>query len=171
MNPEQLTTLYWSLLISGVLLLGIEIFLPGGIVGAIGLLAAVGAMLLGFTVFSWRGGLLSAALIIIGIGLFVALLLKVFPGTRMGRRLTLEADGRQVKSGNAAMKDLVGAEGVALSILRPSGMAVIQGRRRDVMAEGAWIDPGTPVRVVGVHGNTLMVRPLAPPTAPPPKPS
>ena len=171
MNPEQLTTLYWSLLISGVLMLGLEIFIPGGIVGTLGLIAALVATLLGFDVFGWRGGLLSAALIVIGCGVFVALLLKFFPATRFGKRLTLEADGRQVKSGDETLRGLVGAEGAALSVLRPCGMATIAGRRRDVIAESAWIEPGTPVRVVAVHGNSLVVRPISPPAAPPANPS
>jgi membrane-bound ClpP family serine protease len=48
--------------------------------------------------------------------------------------------------------------GTALSHLRPSGMAMIGGRRVDVVTEGAMIDKGTPVRVVALEGLRVVVR-------------
>jgi membrane-bound serine protease (ClpP class) len=54
---------------------------------------------------------------------------------------------------------LVGRTGVAETQLRPAGRARIDGKHVDVVAEGAFVQPGTPVRVVAVRGNLVTVRP------------
>jgi len=41
--------------------------------------------------------------------------------------------------------------------LRPAGMALINGRRVDVVTEGAMIERDTPVRVVAVEGMRVVV--------------
>ena len=41
--------------------------------------------------------------------------------------------------------------------LRPTGRATLHGREVDVVSPGTFIDPGTPVRVVDVRGNTITV--------------
>jgi membrane protein implicated in regulation of membrane protease activity len=58
MSPALLQV-YGALLVCGVLLLGAEVFVPGGILGTIGGLALLAAMVLGFG-FGWVGGLVSA---------------------------------------------------------------------------------------------------------------
>ena len=57
-------------------------------------------------------------------------------------------------------KNLVGLEGVVLSTLRPSGAAEIDGRRIDVISEGAFISAGERVVVDRVEGVRVIVRKL-----------
>ena len=54
----------------------------------------------------------------------------------------------------------VGAQGVARSILRPSGKAEFGGAFHDVITMGQFVDPGTRVRVVAVEGARIVVEPL-----------
>jgi len=56
---------------------------------------------------------------------------------------------------------LVGATGVAETLLRPAGRVKIDGQHLDVVTEGAFVQPGTQVRVVAVRGNVITVRPVA----------
>jgi membrane-bound serine protease (ClpP class) len=53
-----------------------------------------------------------------------------------------------------------GDEGVARSILRPSGKAEFQGELYDVLTGGQFVDPGTRVRVVAVEGARILVEPV-----------
>jgi membrane-bound serine protease (ClpP class) len=53
---------------------------------------------------------------------------------------------------------LLGSTGVALTQLRPSGMASINGQRVDVVAETGLIERGTPIKVVQVEGVRVVVR-------------
>jgi membrane-bound serine protease (ClpP class) len=54
--------------------------------------------------------------------------------------------------------ELVGATGVAVTDLRPSGVAKIGDERVDVEAESSWINAGTPIRVIRSEGYRHVVR-------------
>ncbi len=58
--------------------------------------------------------------------------------------------------------DLVGRRGVALTPLRPSGAAEIDGRRVDVVTAGEFVEARSPIRVVSVHGSRIEVRKAEP---------
>lgn len=53
---------------------------------------------------------------------------------------------------------LLGSEGITRSVLRPSGIIEIEGRRLDAVSEGAWITEGRRVQVVSVQGSRIVVR-------------
>jgi membrane-bound serine protease (ClpP class) len=53
---------------------------------------------------------------------------------------------------------LLGKQGMTHTTLRPSGIAMIEGRRVDVVTEGVVLDAGVPVEVVKVEGNRVVVR-------------
>jgi membrane-bound serine protease (ClpP class) len=52
----------------------------------------------------------------------------------------------------------VGEQGVAESVLRPSGKVLFDKRLVDVVTEGDYLDPGTPVEVIRREGNRIVVR-------------
>jgi membrane-bound serine protease (ClpP class) len=88
-------------------------------------------------------------------------LLRVLPRTPFGRKLVLDtgmtADAGYV-SPPAADSALLGCVGIASSPLHPSGLALIDGRRIDVVSEGEYIDAGEPIVVARVDGNRVVVR-------------
>jgi membrane-bound serine protease (ClpP class) len=55
---------------------------------------------------------------------------------------------------------LLGKSGVASTYLRPSGVALIDGQRADVLTQGEFIQQGTPVRVTRVEGARIFVEPI-----------
>ncbi|MCX6996672.1 MAG: NfeD family protein [Kiritimatiellaeota bacterium] len=166
MNPE--TTLYLILLLGGLLLVGAEIFLPGGLVGLLGAVALLGAAFVGGSKFAAPYNLLSVALIIVLAGIAIYLWIRFFPKSRMGRKLTLNADGSRFTTVAQESAAWLNQEGQALSALRPAGLALVQGRRVDVVAESSWIPAGARIGVIAVEGNRIVVRQLATPVAPKP---
>jgi membrane-bound serine protease (ClpP class) len=54
----------------------------------------------------------------------------------------------------------VGAEGLALTNLRPSGTARFEGSPVDVITDGRLIDSGTPVRITVIEGVRIVVEPV-----------
>lgn len=54
--------------------------------------------------------------------------------------------------------DLIGQTGVALTMLRPSGKAEINGNPVDVLSEGNFIPEGTAIQVVEIAGKWVVVR-------------
>jgi len=51
----------------------------------------------------------------------------------------------------------VGASGVALSMLRPSGNARFGDAIVDVITRGEFIEPASPVRVLAIEGSRIIV--------------
>ncbi|MHC4760567.1 MAG: NfeD family protein [Planctomycetota bacterium] len=51
----------------------------------------------------------------------------------------------------------VGQIGEVISALRPAGKAQFGARVVDVVADGAFIEKGGPVKILEVHGNHVIV--------------
>ena len=58
------------------------------------------------------------------------------------------------------VEDLVGKLGTAITDLRPSGTALFDDERVDVVSESEWITEGTRVKVVSAEGYRHVVRPI-----------
>lgn len=150
---------YVALLAAGLLLIIAEVFLPGGVAGVIGGLALLGAMGVGLAIFPPPWGFLSALAIVIFGGIGLLLWVQLFPRSRTGKRITLRTDGATFKSAAPPSRDLIGAAGEAVTALRPGGIALIAGRRFDVLADGGeWIAAGAAVRVSAIRDGHLVVR-------------
>ena len=61
-------------------------------------------------------------------------------------------------SGPESEHGLTGRAGVAVSPLRPAGIAEIDGTRIDVVSDGSFIEAGTGIEVTRVDGNRIVVR-------------
>lgn len=151
-------SLYWALVAGGFLLIAAEIFIPGGFLGAIGVLTIIGAGVTGFSAFGAQGGLLSALGLFVGGTIFLGLWIKYAPKSFFGKWFTLEADGRDYKSFDDSQKPLIGKSGHAHSDLRPSGIALIEGQKVDVVSEAGFVEHGTPIKVIEVTGSRVVVR-------------
>ena len=65
------------------------------------------------------------------------------------------------RSASVVKSDLVGSRGTAITDLRPSGTALFDDERIDVLSESEWIPKGTPVKVISTEGNRRIVRSIA----------
>ncbi|MEI8078804.1 MAG: NfeD family protein, partial [bacterium] len=90
-----------------------------------------------------------------------ALAAYLSPRTRLYRDLVLDtalAPGSGAVAGAVdEAADLVGRDGVALTGLRPAGIAEIAGRRLDVVSSGDLIPRGATVRVIAATGGRIVV--------------
>lgn len=149
--------LFVILLASGLFLIGAEIFIPGGILGLIGGFALMGAVVTAFVFFGPVVGGYTAGIIIVLVGVVIALWIKFFPKTWLGKKMTVSNNLHDAKGTETGIESLVDAEGVTTSDLRPSGYAEFEGRRVDVITEGEMISKGTQVRVIQIEGNRVVV--------------
>lgn len=150
------------LLVAGLMLVGAEIFVPGGFLGFLGGLALLGAVATSFAAFGPAAGAYAAVGIVFLLALVIALWIRIFPRSPFGRRMTVSGDLRDSKGTQNGLADLVGQEGEALSDLRPGGFALIGGRRIDVITQGEMIAKGDSLRVSSVSGNRVIVTSTAP---------
>lgn len=148
---------YITLLACGLFLIGIEIFVPGGILGMCGAAALIGAAVIGFTIFPPWAGWLSLLAILALAGLAVFIWMRFLPNSPIGRALSLSQGIDKKDQDDSPWKP--GMTGTATSELRPAGKAVIEGKRADVIAEnGTFIDHDTAIEIVRVSGNRIYVK-------------
>ena len=168
---------YWEILLFlvGIALLYVEIFVtPGfGVVGVSGIACIFVSLILAlqkfvlpspslpWTVDEFAANLLSVfGSILISIALML-LLLRYLPRSSIFSPLilkTAEAVEAGYVVGSAGQRDLVGRPGLAVTTLRPSGRAVIDGKTLLVVADGEFIESGSEVVVAEVRGNRVVVR-------------
>lgn len=149
--------LYITLLLAGFILIGTEIFIPGGVLGILGSVAWISAAVVGLRSFPEPWNLLSAfALLLVGILTFIVWI-KYFPKSRVGKSLSLNESTANYKSHTKEAILPVGSVGEAVSTLRPSGIAKFDGKRLDVVAEGEWIEAGEAIKISSTSGGHISV--------------
>ena len=158
----------------GVLLLLAEVFVtPGfGVAGITGLIMVLGSLmaaLIGNVGLHFpAGGQIAQAAATLAAALVLLVVLAVSLGRFLPRsqrfgKLILSPELSSSEGYTSAETDtsLLGQTGKTLTSLRPSGAAEIDGRRVDVIAQSTFIDEGTTIEVVDVHGSRVEVRPVA----------
>lgn len=151
----------------GLIGLGVEVFLlPGfGIAGVLGivliassmLLALIGAAPTGADVVQ-AGAVLAAALVVTTAVVFGWL--RHLPNSTRWSGLFLRESAHASEGFiSAPLRDeLVGRTGIALTDLRPSGTAVFDDERLDVVTEGEFVKSGSSVTVLQSDGYRHIVR-------------
>jgi membrane-bound serine protease (ClpP class) len=175
----------------GVALIGAEIFvIPGfGIAGLLGLVALIAGLFLaligervvtnadlaraGATVTGALLGLIAGVILLARalprMGRLHGLILQAQVGgateQRRQRRVWLEGPRLEAQTAPSEQqrRSLRGARGVALSQLRPGGVAQIDGERVDVVTQGDYIAAGESIEVIADEGYRRVVRRLGQP--------
>lgn len=151
----------WTFLLfaGGVILILLELVLPGGILGIFGF----GAVLASFFMSA-------ASFVHIGISLLIAftisilacmVMIKVFDRKMKFFKKFILTDSTNTESGyvsNQNRTELIGVKGYAMTDLRPSGTVLIEDERIDVVTEGGYIAKDTPVKIIKVEGSRIVVR-------------
>jgi membrane-bound serine protease (ClpP class) len=153
------------LLCLGIGLVVLEVLLPsGGLISVLATGAFVGALVLGF-MESTTTGVIFIAVIIVCLPITVAWSFKFFPRTAIGKKTILNPTVETpAQRGTAGVSDedytaLIGKKGVAITPLRPSGIALIDDKRYSVVTSGALLDKNTPIVVTEIQGNSIVVEP------------
>jgi len=146
-----------------LLLVVAEVFFTSfGMFGLLAAGSAIASVVLAFQHGTSAGWTLLAVLILL-VPITLTLSFKVFPHTPFGRRLILAGPHEAPAAGASAEPALVGRTGRAITPLRPSGVASIDGHRYSVVSEGDHVVADETIEVVAVEGNRIVVRrPAAP---------
>ncbi len=59
--------------------------------------------------------------------------------------------------GTKDLKRLTGKEGIAITTLRPSGKAEVNGKKLNVITRGEYVDSNTKIKIISVEGNKIVV--------------
>ncbi len=175
---QQIINLAILLFIAGIVLIGVEIFItPGfGIPGISGILLVI--IGLGLATIDriptnteqWvdlTARVVRYGLTMVGGVCFALMFARYLPKIPYANRLMLtppsELPGEEITHlpGSERAQLLLGKIGVATSMLRPAGMAKFEDDLVDVVTEGDYIPPGTPIQVIEVEGTRIVVKSIA----------
>jgi membrane-bound ClpP family serine protease len=135
-----------------------EIIIPsGGILSilAVGIFAYSLYMI--FTGISLAAGMVVLIIDLITIPVLIILGFKFIARSPITLRETLSRE-QGVNSQSKDMEQFLGIEGTALTDLRPAGIASLSEQRTDVVTRGEYLEKGTPIIVIKVTGNQIIVK-------------
>lgn len=151
MNPF----IFWGL---GLLLIFIEFYIPGAVLGiAGGILIFVSILLFAFQSQSPLYIALYVIAVIISVGLIIKLALLRIRTARPDRSIYSNHD----QEGYVASKfdqSAIGKKGVVLSDLKPGGYILVDGKQHQAISQSGYLIKGTEVLVLRGQEESLIVK-------------
>ena len=142
----------------GVVVIIAEIILPSGGILSIAALGVFGySLFIVFIEISITIGFYFVAADLILIPVLVIVGLKLLARSPVTLRKTLSRK-EGVSSQSSELESYVGRQGTAVTDLRPAGIAVINGKRVDVVTRGEYLEKDSAIIVTAVTGNQIIVR-------------
>lgn len=145
----------------GIGLIIVEMFMPGfGLPGISGILLIFGAIVLTWMEYGYMAGLGVGIILLAFVALAMYISIKSATKGRLSRSALILRGAQSREDGFVATDEYdqyLGKEGTTLTVLRPAGMAEIDGERVNVVSIGNYIEKGVRVRVREVEGARVMV--------------
>jgi membrane-bound serine protease (ClpP class) len=153
----------------GLGLILIEVFvIPGfGVAGISGIILIIASLFLSLVSQDpfWDWDDVSNAIIQLSVSLLAALVLifllaRFLPKSNIFKKFILSEEEKATEgyTSRTNLSELLGAEGIAVTTLRPAGTAEINGKRVDVVTDSEYIEHGKPIVVTAVEGMRVVVR-------------
>jgi membrane-bound ClpP family serine protease len=149
-----------ALIVVGLVLIGIEVYIVPGlnIVGIVGFLLIIFAIGFLFSETGATGGMIALlATCAIG-GAMLAVLWQSGAWDRFVLATNLQTGDSELDRDSENRARFLGKEGMAVTPLRPTGVAEIEGDRIEVMTQGDFIASGSKVKVVAIDRRRYFVR-------------
>ncbi len=146
----------------GLALLIAELFMPGfGISGICGVLCLISVCVIQFVSNKPLVAILVTAVLgVILIAMVIVFMLSLKKGMLFRSPIVLKEriEAEAVKPSSGSLEHLIGKTGTALTPLRPSGIALIDGTRYSVETQATFIDKNSEVTVLSVDGTKITVK-------------
>jgi membrane-bound serine protease (ClpP class) len=148
------------LFVLGIVLLVLDLFMPGVILSFFGTLAMLVGTAQAFKLYGIGGGLLAFAIgaVLLTVALYIEY--GLLPKTRFGKKFFLHAAVGGTTQPASDLSNLVGREAVALTPLVPSGQIEVAGKRYEAQSLDGHVVAGGRVKVTGFQNFSLTVTKL-----------
>jgi len=149
------------LILGGMAMILAEICTPSfGVLALVAMACFVYAVITGLAISPVLGFVL-VVMLLIGLPIYMGFLIRFFPKTPLGKRLALRDRKIDIGAGVPQAGEeagLIGAEGVTITVLRPSGTVSINEHRIVATAETGFLPAGARVKVIKTTGMNVVVR-------------
>lgn len=147
------------LFIVGIVLLLAEIFIPSfGILGIAGVISVIVGVVL--AAYDTGNAIFSLFIAVVAAIIFLFIMTKLFKRKGIWNKFILRDQLTEELgySSQQSKQHLIGKRGKALSVLRPSGVALLEGERVDVVTAGDYIEAGNEIEVIQIEGSRIVVK-------------
>ncbi len=145
------------LFLAGVVLIGSEVFLPGGIIGAIGGALMIAGITVSYTEFGAFGAFIATIIAVALVVLALFIEFRILPRTSLGKRLfmsrSIEASTTYSKAGD----DVVGQTCRTVTALGPTGFVLLNGIKLEAASKSGFIEKNEEVKVTGKDNFRIIV--------------
>ena len=150
-----MTPLSFILFLLGVILLIVEIAIPGfGFPGIIGLICLfIGSMIIASS-YGVIAMIIAFTVLVFIIGIFIYLIKK----HNIYKKIILEDKLEEKGFDESILDGMIGARGVVIADLRPAGKADFDGKILEVFSAVDYIPRGTSVIITEIKGKDVIVR-------------
>ncbi len=149
------------LFVLGIVLLFLDLFVPGIVLSVAGTFAFMLATAKAFSLYGISGGLeaFSIGAVVLTVAMYIEY--GLLPKTRFGKRFFLHSAVHGTSQQPLSEREaLIGRECIALTPLVPTGYVEIDGKRYEARSLVERVDQGTPVKIVGTQNFSLTVTKL-----------
>ncbi len=148
----------WLLLLLGLILIFMEFYLPGTILGIMGGISLFASIVL----FTMQSNSIVAVvayliLVIFAFGVVLRLALRTIRSRKADRSIYSDdaQDGFQASEYDHAA---IGKSGVAVTDLKPGGYVLVEGKRMQAISQAGYITKGSPIVVVDGQEESVIVK-------------
>ena len=146
----------------GIVMFIVEMFTPGfGVAGGLGIASFAAIIVMQFLANSLTSALIVTAVLVLLLAVIIVLFIRSFQKGAISRSKLINTTAVEGDSSPVIKEksmSLVGKTGTAVTALRPSGIADIDGVRMNVSTYGNFIEPGKEVVVTAVEGLNIFVK-------------
>ena len=145
-------------LIIGMILIGVEFFLPGfGYPGICGIICTLAGIFLTGKDMSERLTVGIITIVIIVVMLVISIILFNSKKVKSPLKLDTDLQGKNLFLEEQDMEYLIGKKGCALSDLKPAGKGEFDGVKLDILSSGYYIKKGQALVITGIKNNRIIV--------------
>ena len=144
----------------GIVLLLVEVFMPGfGIPGISGCALLGAGIIMTWIQFGAKVGLGVTVVVLALLAILISIAMRSVAKGKLGKsEFVLNDDMSSEREEKDDMLSLIGEVGEVSTVLRPVGVAEFECGRLNVMTEGEYIERGAKVKITRVDGTNVFVK-------------
>ena len=154
-----LSIFVFVLFLVGIALIGLEMFIPGGIVGTVGIITLIYAIIY-VNESTYNIAFIIIVSFMLGVGLYLFNRKMLNKKLAFLNQLVLN-DAISTEEGYVASEsrvDLIGKKLLAYTDLRPAGVAALNNEKFDVVTDGDFVEKGNEIEVIRVESMRIVVK-------------
>ncbi|MES2982927.1 MAG: NfeD family protein [Verrucomicrobiota bacterium] len=143
----------------GLVLLALEVIIPGGILGIIGGVVLFTGCVFSFFLLGTLQGLIAIAIAVFAGILIFYIQFKILPNTRLGKRFFLKREiSGSANSLEENTRDLIGKTATSVTVLSPSGYVLVDGTSYEAVSQSGQIPKNTELLITAANSFQLTVK-------------